>query len=133
MRHIGHLTITENNAQDYVELMEVTGYLHVWAECSLPALKSVGYLDVQAECSLPALTSVACSLHVWAKVKTPYGKFLCLSGYGLFRTAAGTYHAGCRQGLTAEQALAHWGGRTDERARMFTAAINAAEAANQKG
>ena len=105
-------------------LTSVVGALYVSSKCSLPALTSVsGRLYVSSECALPALTSVGGRLDVGSKCDTPYGRLLALSGYGLFYVySTRTYHAGCRQGLTSEQALAHWN-RDDERAKIFTAAI----------
>jgi hypothetical protein len=48
------------------------------------------------------------------------------SGFILWRDDAGYYYAGCRGPLTRDEALAHWGAhRHDERARVFSAAIQA--------
>jgi hypothetical protein len=134
MKHYeGSLTITAENARDFADLKTVSGALDVLAPCRLPALTSVGgWLSVYADCHLPALTSVGGGLYVRADCHAPLlGTLLCVSGYGLFRTVEGTYHAGCRQGLTADQALAHWGSRDDARAILFTAAVKKAEGVTQ--
>ena len=54
---------------------------------------------------------------------------LAISDYALIKVGA-KYIAGCRGPWTAKQALAHWGSplRTDDRAKLFVAAIKAAEA-----
>lgn len=46
-------------------------------------------------------------------------------GYALVQTDTDRFSAGCRNGLTRKQALAHWN-RSDARAKLFTAAILAA-------
>ena len=45
-------------------------------------------------------------------------------GYALVQTDTDLFSAGCRKNLTREQALAHWS-RSDARAKLFTAAIEA--------
>ncbi len=45
----------------------------------------------------------------------------------LFRSTSGRYRAGCRGPWTAEQALEHWGPRSDDRAVLFCEAIRKAE------
>ena len=46
------------------------------------------------------------------------------AGYALVQTDTDKFSAGCAKNLTREQALARWN-RTDARAVLFTAAINA--------
>ena len=46
------------------------------------------------------------------------------AGYALVQTDTDKFSAGCAKNLTREQALARWN-RTDKRAVLFTAAINA--------
>jgi hypothetical protein len=46
------------------------------------------------------------------------------AGYALIQTDTDRFSAGCRKNLTRAQALKHWS-RTDDRAVLFTAAINA--------
>jgi len=50
--------------------------------------------------------------------------------YALLQTDTGLLSAGCRGPWTVNEAVAHWGkpSRTDARAKMFVAAINALEA-----
>lgn len=45
-------------------------------------------------------------------------------GYALVQTDTDLFSAGCRKNLTRKQALAHWN-RSDARAKLFTAAIEA--------
>ena len=47
-----------------------------------------------------------------------------IDGYALVQTDTDLFSAGCRNNLTREQALAHWN-RSDARAKLFTAAIEA--------
>jgi hypothetical protein len=51
------------------------------------------------------------------------GRLLCVSSYGLWLGDNGLLYAGCRRGLTVQQALEHWEHREDARAVLFTAAI----------
>jgi len=51
------------------------------------------------------------------------GRVIAMSTWGLVLLNNGMFCAGCRGPWTREQALAHWGKRTDERAKLFTAAI----------
>jgi hypothetical protein len=143
----GNLIIDQYNAGDYAELESVSGDLCVYSSCTLPALITVDRLEVRASCTLPALTKVGwlvvyadCTLPALAKVvgwlyvhaactlSAPmFGHQLAHDGeYALWRESNGLYRAGCRRGLTAEQALRHWA-REDKRAKLFTAAIKAAE------
>jgi hypothetical protein len=46
-------------------------------------------------------------------------------GYALIQTDTDLFSAGCQRNLTREEALKHWN-RTDERAKLFTAAIEEA-------
>ncbi|MDQ3270754.1 MAG: hypothetical protein M3Q12_01105 [Pseudomonadota bacterium] len=153
MKHQGDLTITVANCKKFADLTEVTGYLYIGADASLPALTTVGgslyigadaslpalttvggSLDIGADASLPALTTVGRYLYIRAgKMTAPMlmvahgekGDLLAVSKYGLWRSAEGYYYAGCRGPLSKERALAHWN-RTDERAVVFTTAIKVA-------
>ena len=118
-------------------LTTVGGTLYINADASLPVLATVGgYLEINADASLPVLTTVGGTLYIRAdgKFNAPClavshgnkGALLGISGYGLWRSDDGYYFAGCRGPLNAEQALAHWD-RSDDRALLFTAIINAAE------
>jgi uncharacterized membrane protein len=72
MKHIGNLTITSENCKRFANLTEVTGYLYINAEASLPVLTSVGgYLRIDAEASLPVLTSVGGDLYINAEASLP--------------------------------------------------------------
>jgi hypothetical protein len=119
MKHLGNLVITKDNSQDFLELVDVTGYLYI-----------------RADASLPALTTVGGSLYINAgKLKAPListlhgckGRLLSICRYGLWLSDDGLYYGGCKSGLTQAEALAYFAGRTDERAVMFIAAIAKAE------
>ena len=149
MKHIGNLIITTVNKAGYAELTEVTGYLSIQAEASLPVLTTVGdYLCIRAEASLPMLTTVGGSLGIYAEASLPVlttvggslyiqaeasfpvlttvhsvpGNLIAVSEYGLWAGSNGLYYAGCREELTREQALRHWD-REDDRACLYTLAI----------
>ena len=51
-----------------------------------------------------------------------YNRIAYAAPYTLTTNGSGLYRAGCRGPFIASEALAHWN-RTDERARVFTAAI----------
>lgn len=53
---------------------------------------------------------------------------IAISDYALIQTDAGKFIAGCRGPWTKKQALAHWGKRTDVRAKLFVQAIEGCEA-----
>ena len=109
MKHTGNLTITDQNLETCLVLAQVTGELSVRAEgAQFPKLAQVtGWLSVEAEgAQFPAL-----------------GRVIAMSTWGLVLLNNGMFCAGCRGPWTREQALAHWGKRTDERAKLFTAAI----------
>ena len=108
MKHTGNLTITDQNLKTCLVLAEVTGALDVWAEgAQFPKLVKTGTLYVWAEgAQFPEL-----------------GRVIAMSTCGLVLLNNGILSAGCRGPWTREQALAHWGKRTDERAKLFTAAI----------
>jgi hypothetical protein len=117
-------------------LTTVAGLLWVCAEVTLPALTSVGgELRGIAKASLPALTSVGGSLYSNAEATLPAlttahgvpGRLLCVSDYGLWLGDNGLLYAGCRKGLTVQQALEHWEHREDARAVLFTEAIKQIE------
>ena len=61
MKHIGNLEITKSNAQNYKDLVEVTGHLSINSNAELKALKSVGgnlYIYSNVEFEAPKLESV---------------------------------------------------------------------------
>ena len=152
--HQGDLTITRANAKACEDITEVTGYLYIRADASLPVLTTVGgSLDISADASLPVLTTVGGSLDISADASLPVlttvggylyisaekldapnidtlhsnkGRLLAVSQYGLWLSHDGYYFAGCRGPLNRAQALKHWK-RDDERAVVFTAAIEAVE------
>ena len=151
MKHIGNLTITKQNADDFKALEEVTGWLDISADSNLPALTSVGCwlgifadsdlpaltsvgggLDIRAESNLPALTSVGGWLNIYAEAALPAlkvayganGQLVAVKKYGLWRSDDGLYYAGCKGPLTLEKArrLAQvWG--EQEIAQFFIKAI----------
>ena len=46
----GNLIINENNQDDYKDLVEVTGYLHIYSQAKLDSLKTVGgYLYIYSQ------------------------------------------------------------------------------------
>ena len=136
MKHEGVLIVTNANIEYARTVTSVGGYLSVKADAQLPALTSVGGdLSVKADARLPALTSVGGSLYVMAdaQLRAPMLRFygeryleIARSGYVLFAGDRGNYRAGCRGPFTRDEALAHWS-RSDERAKVFTAAILAAK------
>src|SRR3990167_1210025 len=122
----GALDVQAKGAQ-FPKLAEVTGALDVRAEgAQFPKLAEVtGALDVQAKgAQFPKLVKTG-ALHVRAKgAQFPkLGRVIAMSTWGLVLLNNGILSAGCRGPWTREQALAHWGKRTDERAKLFTAAI----------
>src|SRR3990167_3502526 len=147
MKHTGNLTITDQNLETCLVLAQVTGALSVEAEgAQFPALAEVtGALYVRAEgAQFPALAEVTGALSVEAEgAKFPelaevtgalyvqaegaqfpkLGRVIAMSTWGLVLLNNGMFCAGCRDPWTREQALAHWGKRTDERAKLFAAAI----------
>ena len=128
MKHTGNLTITDQNLETCLVLAEVTGELYVLAEgAQFPALAEVtGALSVEAEgAQFPKLAQVTGALYVQAEgAQFPkLGRVIAMSTWGLVLLNNGMFCAGCRGPWTREQALEHWGQRTDERAKLFTAAI----------
>jgi hypothetical protein len=154
MKHEGNLIITRANKDLFLELVEVTGPLYIRADAQLPALTTVGgYLYIRADAQLPALTTVGGYLYIRADAQLPAlttvggylyirvgkliapalttlhgnrGQLLATSIYGLWLSNDGYYFAGCRGPLSKDAALSHWN-RSDERAKIFTAAIKANE------
>jgi hypothetical protein len=96
--HKGDLTITTANAKACEDITEVTGSLDI----------SAGKFDA------PQLETLHANK----------GRLLAISQYGLWVSHDGYYFAGCRGPLSREAALKYWD-RTDERAKVFTAAIKA--------
>src|SRR3990167_892031 len=146
MKHIGNLTITDQNLSTCLVLAEVTGglgveakgaqfpklaeviALYVWAEgAQFPKLAEVtGWLCVLAGgAQFPKLAEVTGALCVRAEgAQFPaLGRVIAMSTWGLVALNDGRLSAGCRGPWTRAKALAHWGKRTDERAKLFTAAI----------
>ena len=145
MKHTGNLTITDQNLETCLVLAEVTGELSVLAKgAQFPKLVKAGALYVRAKgAQFPELAEVTGALSVEAEgaqfpalVKTGWlsveakgaqfpalGRVIAMSTWGLVLLNNGMFCAGCRGPWTREQALAHWGERTDERAELFTAAI----------
>ena len=122
----GTLDVWAEGAQ-FPKLAEVTGALDVWAKgAQFPKLVKTGALDVQAEgAQFPKLAEVTGALDVLAEgAQFPkLGRVIAMSTWGLVLLNNGMFCAGCRDPWTREQALEHWGQRTDERAKLFTAAI----------
>jgi hypothetical protein len=114
MKHQGNLIIANaGDALKYRDVTDVGGHLYIDADADLPALTTVGgYLYIDADADLPALTTAH-------GVK---GRLLCASTYGLWLGDNGLLYAGCRQGLTIDEALKHWD-RPDKRAVKFTESI----------
>ena len=131
-KHNGNLVITDVNAKEFDNLVEVTGYLHIDADAQLPALTTVGgSLEIHSEAQLPALTTVGRSLYVktgitfdYSAIKFHKGKVIAIWQFALHEKD-GMYTAGCRGPWTKEQALAHWGEGHHEpgRAAAFRDAI----------
>jgi hypothetical protein len=74
MKHIRDLIITPENAEQYQDLVEVTGVLSIFLEANLdaPNLTTVGsglYVSSDAKLDAPALTTVTGSLHVSSDTK----------------------------------------------------------------
>ena len=120
-------------------LLTSVGGIDVRADLNAPMLTSVGgYLDVRADFNAPMLTSVGGHLIVFTDLNAPLLKIahgvpatlLAKSNYCLFIGSDGYFYAGCRK-FTLEEALDHWGDRSDDRAIMFTKAIK--EYAASKG
>ena len=116
-KHIGDLTITKRNAASVAHITEVTGYL-----------------DISAEASLPVLTSVGGSLRIEVGVEFDHssivfgaGKILAIWEYALHMDADGLYAAGCRGPWTRAEAMKHWGAghHAPSRAVAFREAIEA--------
>ncbi len=126
MKHRGDLVITKENLSICAALAEVTGALYVRAAgAQFPALVKTGWLYVRAAgAQFPALVKTGW-LYVQAEgAQFPLlGRVIAFSTWGLVRLNDGRYSAGCHQKLTRAEALAHWGGRKDRRAKLFTAAI----------
>ena len=128
MKHTGNLTITDQNLETCLVLAQVTGWLSVRAEgAQFPKLAQVtGALYVRAKgAQFPELAEVTGALYVQAEgAQFPkLGRVIAMSTWGLVLLNNGMFCAGCRDPWTREQALEHWGQRTDERAKLFTAAI----------
>ena len=95
-KHIGNLEITEKNQNDFKDIVEVTGYLHVYSSAKLAALTTVGgYLHVYSSAKLEALklealTTIGGSLDVSGTEKleapllTTIGGSLRISGSAKF-------------------------------------------------
>ena len=120
----GWLSVEAKGAQ-FPALVKA-GALYVWAEgAQFPALVETGELYVLAKgAQFPKLVKAG-ALYVQAKgAQFPaLGRVIAMSTWGLVLLNNGMFCAGCRDPWTREQALAHWGKRTDERAKLFTAAI----------
>ena len=99
-KHEGDLTITRANAKACEDISEVTGYLYIGA----------GKFDA------PLLDTLHANK----------GRLLAVSKYGLWLSHDGYYFAGCRGPISREAAIKHWD-RADERAKAFTAAIEAVD------
>jgi hypothetical protein len=134
----GDLYMAEGATLTAPQLTSISGdlYVHDGATLTAPQLTSVSYLEVYdgATLTAPQLTSVDyMDVYDGAKLTTPlltsvYGQrgreiARCPDeGYVLWLTSNGLYYAGCRRGLTRDEALAHWSD-DNPRARLFTAAI----------
>ena len=106
-------------------IMEVTGWLDLSGTqiTALPDNLTVGgglYLRRHTIMNLPT---------AWWRENGETARRRCIAidprvGYALVQTDTDRFSAGCAKNLTREQALARWN-RTDARAVLFTAAINA--------
>jgi hypothetical protein len=132
MIYEGNLIITADNAEKYVELTEVTGWLRISSEAQFPALTSVGGgleikaeaqfpaltsvgggLEIKAEAQFPALTSVGGGLEIKAEAQLPAltvahgvkGRLIAVHQYGLWMADNGMYYAGCQGPLNRINAL----------------------------
>ena len=72
-KHIGNLRIeSKADAKRYADVTEVTGYLDISADASLPVLTTVGgSLYISADASLPVLTTVGSYLDISADASLP--------------------------------------------------------------
>ena len=127
MKHTGNLTITDQNLETCLVLAQVTGALSVQAKgARFSALVKTGWLSVEASgAQFPKLVEAGwlCVLAEGAQFPA-LGRVIAMSTWGLVLLNDGMLSAGCRGPWTREQALAHWGKRTDKRAKLFTAAIH---------
>ena len=114
-------------------MRKITGNLILSTPADVLAAADVvsvdGELYIRAEgASLPALTRVDGGLNISAEgASLPcFGTIIAHETWSLIRLhSTGLYVAGCRGPWTRDQALAHWIGRSDERAVLFTAALMA--------
>ena len=116
--HIGGIALRQGD--DCANLISVTGNVTAWdgATFTAPALTTCGKVTVckGGTFSAPVLTESGNIFHE-----------IAVSEYTLFASPT-LYKSGCRGPWTADQALAHWSQRSDQRAVMFTAAIKQHEA-----
>lgn len=114
-------------------MRKITGNLILSTPADVLAAADVvsvdGWLYISAEgASLPVLTNIGENLYISAEgASLPcFGTIIAHSDWSLIRLhSTGLYAAGCRGPWTRDQALAHWKGRSDERAVLFTAALMA--------
>lgn len=102
MKHTGDLIIDADNADEFSGLTEVTGWLEIHADASLPALTEVtrglyihaptdlpaltkvgGWLDIHADAPLPALTEVGEWLDIRARAILHAPSLATLAGHPL--------------------------------------------------
>ena len=79
MIHKGNLEIIEGETTDYSKLTKVTGYLSIYSNANLKALKSVGgYLSINSNANLkaPQLKSVGGYLYINSKISIDLAKNL---------------------------------------------------------
>ena len=79
MIHKGNLEIIEGETTDYSKLTKVTGYLSIYSNANLKALKSVGgYLSIYSNADLkaPQLKSVGGYLYINSKISIDLAKNL---------------------------------------------------------
>lgn len=107
--------------------MEVKTYTAAKAERLISDKKATGEYHVTGSLDLRGAKNPDPSQ--WWQERGEATRRRCLAvcpdeGYALVQTDTDRFSAGCRNNFTRKQALAHWN-RSDVRAKLFTAAIEA--------
>ena len=77
-KYNGNLIITEDNKNDFKDLVEITGWLNIRSDAKLPNLQTVGgWLNIYSDAELPNLQRVGGWLDIYsdAKLKAPKAKY----------------------------------------------------------
>ena len=71
-KYNGNLIITEENKNDFKDLVEITGSLNIRSDAKLPNLQTVGgWLDIRSDAKLPNLQTVGGWLGIYSDAKLP--------------------------------------------------------------